>query len=73
MKIPDQRATELLHALPREQENWLTRMQVVKYWYSYFFLKNLEWGFRRVMCLSGCLTAYRRSVLVELEKRPIKP
>src|SRR5215813_1101011 len=50
-----------------KQDNWLTRMQVVKYWYSYFFLKNLEWGFRRVMCLSGCLTAYRRSVLVELE------
>jgi len=50
-----------------KQENWLTRMQVVKYWYSYFFLKNLEWGFRRVMCLSGCLTAYRRCVLVELE------
>jgi cellulose synthase/poly-beta-1,6-N-acetylglucosamine synthase-like glycosyltransferase len=50
-----------------KQENWLTRMQVVKYWYSYFFLKNLEWGFRRVMCLSGCLTAYRRSVLIELE------
>jgi hypothetical protein len=39
----------------------------VKYWYSYYFMKNLEWGFRRVMCLSGCLTAYRRSVLVELE------
>ena len=50
-----------------KQENWLTRMQVVKYWYSYFFMKNLEWGFRRVMCLSGCLTAYRRSVLLELE------
>ncbi len=50
-----------------KQDNWLTRMQVVKYWYSYFFLKNLEWGFRRVMCLSGCLTAYRRCVLVELE------
>ena len=48
-------------------DNWLTRMQVVKYWYSYFFLKNLEWGFRRVMCLSGCLTAYRRKVLVDLE------
>jgi N-acetylglucosaminyltransferase len=47
--------------------NWLTRMQVVKYWYSYFFMKNLEWGFRRVMCLSGCLTAYRRSILIELE------
>jgi N-acetylglucosaminyltransferase len=50
-----------------KQENWLTRMQVVKYWYAYFFMKNLEWGFRRVMCLSGCLTAYRRKVLVELE------
>jgi N-acetylglucosaminyltransferase len=50
-----------------KHENWLTRMQVVKYWYSYYFMKNLEWGFRRVMCLSGCLTAYRRSVLVDLE------
>src|SRR5689334_7652683 len=50
-----------------KHDNWLTRMQVVKYWYSYFFMKNLEWGFRRVMCLSGCLTAYRRNVLVELE------
>jgi cellulose synthase/poly-beta-1,6-N-acetylglucosamine synthase-like glycosyltransferase len=50
-----------------KHENWLTRMQVVKYWYAYYFMKNLEWGFRRVMCLSGCLTAYRRSVLVELE------
>jgi cellulose synthase/poly-beta-1,6-N-acetylglucosamine synthase-like glycosyltransferase len=50
-----------------KHDNWLTRMQVVKYWYSYFFMKNLEWGFRRVMCLSGCLTAYRRKVLIELE------
>jgi cellulose synthase/poly-beta-1,6-N-acetylglucosamine synthase-like glycosyltransferase len=50
-----------------KHDNWLTRMQVVKYWYGYFFLKNLEWGFRRIMCLSGCLTAYRRAVLVELE------
>jgi cellulose synthase/poly-beta-1,6-N-acetylglucosamine synthase-like glycosyltransferase len=50
-----------------KHENWLTRMQTIKYWYGYFFLKNLEWGFRRVMCLSGCLTAYRRHVLVELE------
>src|SRR4029079_12043257 len=49
------------------KDNWLTRMQTVKYWYAYYFMKNLEWGFRRVMCLSGCLTAYRRSVLVELE------
>jgi cellulose synthase/poly-beta-1,6-N-acetylglucosamine synthase-like glycosyltransferase len=50
-----------------KHDNWLTRMQTIKYWYGYFFLKNLEWGFRRVMCLSGCLTAYRRHVLVELE------
>lgn len=50
-----------------KHENWLTRMQVVKYWYSYFFMKNLEWGFRRIMCLSGCLTAYRRKVLLDLE------
>ncbi len=49
------------------RDNWLTRMQVVKYWYAYSFLKNLEWAFRRIMCLSGCLTAYRRAVLVELE------
>ncbi len=49
------------------RDNWLTRMQVVKYWYAYSFLKNLEWAFRRVMCLSGCLTAYRRHVLIELE------
>jgi N-acetylglucosaminyltransferase len=48
-------------------DNWLSRMQVVKYWYSYHLLKNLEWAFKRVMCLSGCLTAYRRSVLLELE------
>jgi cellulose synthase/poly-beta-1,6-N-acetylglucosamine synthase-like glycosyltransferase len=50
-----------------KHDNWLTRMQTIKYWYGYFFLKNLEWGFRRVMCLSGCLTAYRRDVLIELE------
>jgi cellulose synthase/poly-beta-1,6-N-acetylglucosamine synthase-like glycosyltransferase len=50
-----------------KQDNWLTRMQTVKYWYAYFAMRNVEWGFRRVMCLSGCLTAYRRSVLIELE------
>jgi cellulose synthase/poly-beta-1,6-N-acetylglucosamine synthase-like glycosyltransferase len=50
-----------------KHDNWLSKMQTVKYWYGYFFLKNIEWGFRRIMCLSGCLTAYRRSVLIELE------
>lgn len=48
-------------------ENWLTRMQTIKYYFGYEYLKNLERSFRSVMCLSGCLTAYRRDVLLELE------
>jgi cellulose synthase/poly-beta-1,6-N-acetylglucosamine synthase-like glycosyltransferase len=48
-------------------ENWLTRMQTIKYYFGYEYLKNLERYFSSVMCLSGCLTAYRRHVLVELE------
>lgn len=48
-------------------ENWLTRMQAIKYYFGYEYLKNLERSFSTVMCLSGCLTAYRRHVLVELE------
>ena len=49
------------------KENWLTRMQAVEYYFGYQFLKGLERAFRAVMCLSGCLTAYRRTVLIELE------
>lgn len=48
-------------------ENWLTRMQAIKYYFGYEYLKNIERVFNSVMCLSGCLTAYRRSVLLELE------
>jgi cellulose synthase/poly-beta-1,6-N-acetylglucosamine synthase-like glycosyltransferase len=48
-------------------ENWLTRMQTIKYYFGYEYLKNLERYFCSVMCLSGCLTAYRRHVLLELE------
>src|SRR4051812_16865760 len=48
-------------------ENWLTRMQTIKYYFGYVYLKNLERAFKSVMCLSGCLTAYRRDVLLELE------
>ena len=48
-------------------DNWLTRMQAIKYYFGYEYLKNLERSFSSVMCLSGCLTAYRRHVLVELE------
>lgn len=50
-----------------KHDNWLTRMQTVKYWYAYFVMRNVEQGFKQVMCLSGCLTAYRRCVLLELE------
>ena len=48
-------------------ENWLTRMQTIKYFFGYEYMKNLERAYRTVMCLSGCLTAYRRHVLLELE------
>jgi cellulose synthase/poly-beta-1,6-N-acetylglucosamine synthase-like glycosyltransferase len=48
-------------------ENWLSRMQTIKYFFGQELLKNLERTMQSVMCLSGCLTAYRRSVLVELE------
>jgi len=48
-------------------ENWLTRLQTIKYYFGQEHLKNLERGLRQVLCLSGCLTAYRRSVLIELE------
>lgn len=48
-------------------DNWLTRMQTIKYFFGQELLKNLERSMHSVMCLSGCLTAYRRHVLVELE------
>ncbi len=49
-------------------DNWLTRMQTIKYFYGYEYNKNIERCFRSVLCLSGCLTAYRRSVLLELHE-----
>jgi cellulose synthase/poly-beta-1,6-N-acetylglucosamine synthase-like glycosyltransferase len=48
-------------------QNWLTRMQTIKYFFGYEYLKNLEKSMHQVMCLSGCLTAYRRHILIELE------
>ena len=48
-------------------DNWLTRMQTIKYYFGFVFLKSIERAFQQVMCLSGCLTAYRRDVLLELE------
>lgn len=50
------------------RDNWLTRMQAVKYWIGYQFLKNLENAFSHVMCLSGCLTLYRRAALLAVDK-----
>ncbi len=49
-------------------ENWLTRMQAVKYWVGYMFLKNVENAFSHVMCLSGCLTVYKREALVAVDE-----
>src|SRR5690606_37613089 len=48
-------------------ESWLTRMVEVKFYFAQEWLKDLERSFRSVLCLSGCLTAYRRTVLDELE------
>lgn len=47
--------------------NWLSKMQTVKYHFGYEYLKSLENSQKQVMCLSGCLTAYRRTVLLEME------
>jgi cellulose synthase/poly-beta-1,6-N-acetylglucosamine synthase-like glycosyltransferase len=48
-------------------ENWLSRLQTIKYFFGQELLKNLERSMHSVMCLSGCLTAYRRHILVALE------
>jgi cellulose synthase/poly-beta-1,6-N-acetylglucosamine synthase-like glycosyltransferase len=48
-------------------QNWLTKLQTIKYYFGQEHLKSLERSLESVMCLSGCLTAYRRSVLIELE------
>jgi N-acetylglucosaminyltransferase len=48
-------------------DNWLSKLQTIKYYFGQEHLKNLERSLEQVMCLSGCLTAYKRSVLMELE------
>lgn len=48
-------------------ENWLTRLQAIKYYFAYEYFKNVERAFQSVLCLSGCLTAYRRTILLDLE------
>jgi cellulose synthase/poly-beta-1,6-N-acetylglucosamine synthase-like glycosyltransferase len=49
-----------------QERNWLTRMVAVKFFFSQEWLKDIERVFSTVMCLTGCLTAYRRKVLLEL-------
>jgi len=48
--------------------NFLTRMQEIKYYVGYELLKGLENRLGHVMCLSGCLTLFRRHVLLEVEE-----
>jgi len=48
-------------------DNWLSKLQTIKYYFGQEHLKNLENGLQSVLCLSGCLTLYRRHVLLELE------
>src|SRR5258706_15798586 len=48
-------------------DNWLSKLQTIKYYFGQEHLKNPERPLESVMCLSGCLTAYRRSGLIELE------
>jgi N-acetylglucosaminyltransferase len=48
-------------------QNWMTRMIEIKFYFAQEWLKDLERSFRSVLCLSGCLTAYRRHVLLELD------
>ena len=50
------------------KETWLTRMQAVKYWVGYQFLKNVENAYSHVMCLSGCLTLYKREAMLAVDK-----
>ncbi len=48
-------------------QSWLTRMIEVKFFFSQEWLKDIERSCGSVMCCTGCLTAYRRHVLLELE------
>jgi cellulose synthase/poly-beta-1,6-N-acetylglucosamine synthase-like glycosyltransferase len=48
-------------------DNWLSKLQTIKYYFGQEHLKNLENGLQSVLCLSGCLTLYRKHVLLQLE------
>jgi hyaluronan synthase len=44
-------------------ENWLTKMQAVRYYIAFRVLKSAESFFGVVTCCSGCFSGYRRSAV----------
>lgn len=46
--------------------NLLTRMQDVRYYFSYTIMKAAESAFGMVSCLPGCFSAYRRSCVLHV-------
>jgi hyaluronan synthase len=47
-------------------ENFLTRMQQVRYYVAFRVVKGAESLFGAVTCASGCFSAYRRTTLLEI-------
>jgi len=47
-------------------ENWITRMQQVRYFAAFRVIKGSESVFGAVTCASGCFSAYRRTALLEI-------
>jgi hyaluronan synthase len=47
-------------------ENFLTKMQEVRYYVAFRIVKAAESLFSTVTCCSGCLAAYRRTTLMEI-------
>ncbi len=46
--------------------NWLTRMQQVRYYVAFRVIKGCESLFGAVTCASGCFSAYRREALLAI-------
>ncbi len=50
-------------------QNWLTRMQQVRYYIAFRVIKGSESIFGAVTCASGCFSAYRRSAMMPILER----
>jgi hyaluronan synthase len=46
------------------RENWLTKMQAVRYFVAFRVVKAAESVFSTVTCCSGCFSAYRREAIM---------